>query len=71
MNQINPRKLLNSKWTAVDPQNREKHFLVTDVEFDEEGLVLSCELEAVMSKRVQAIEWVDLKDASRWKYGWK
>lgn len=30
MNQINPSKLLNSKWTAVKPINREKHFLVAD-----------------------------------------
>ena len=71
MNQINPKKLLNSKWTAVDPENREKHFLITDVEFNEEGLVISCALEAVISKRIQAIEWADLKDAIRWQYGWK
>jgi tryptophan-rich hypothetical protein len=27
--QINPAKLLLSKWTAVKPVNKEKHFLVT------------------------------------------
>ena len=26
---LNPRKLLLSKWTAAQPQNRERHFLVT------------------------------------------
>jgi len=71
VNQINPRKLLNSKWTAVNPDNREKHFMVTDVEYDEEGAVLSCALEAVISRRVQAIEWAQLKNTSRWQYGWK
>ena len=35
MNKINPKKLLNSKWTAVKPTNKEKHFLVTEIEFDE------------------------------------
>ncbi|MBO6198792.1 MAG: TIGR02450 family Trp-rich protein, partial [Psychrobacter sp.] len=44
MNKINPKKLLNSKWTAVKPTNKEKHFLVTEIEFDEEGLVISCSI---------------------------
>ena len=39
MNRVNPKKLLHSKWTAVTPKNKEKHFLVVDIEFDEEGLV--------------------------------
>ena len=30
-NQINPKKLRLSKWTAVNPKNKEKHFLVTKV----------------------------------------
>ena len=28
---LNPRKLLHSKWTAVNPQDKEKHFLVTQI----------------------------------------
>ena len=39
MNRVNPRKLLQSKWTAVAPAKREKHFIVTEVEFDEDGVV--------------------------------
>ena len=70
MNRINPRKLLNSKWTAIEPAHREKHFLITDVEFDEEGLVIACALEAVLSKRIESIQWTDLKDATRWTHGW-
>jgi len=31
MNRINPKKLQHSKWTAVQPRNKEKHFLVTAV----------------------------------------
>lgn len=27
--QSNPKKLLNSKWTAVTPTHKENHFLVT------------------------------------------
>ncbi|NLZ79547.1 MAG: TIGR02450 family Trp-rich protein, partial [Gammaproteobacteria bacterium] len=29
MHRINPKKLLHSKWTAVSPVNKEKHFMVT------------------------------------------
>ncbi|WP_404343598.1 TIGR02450 family Trp-rich protein [Pseudoalteromonas mariniglutinosa] len=71
MNQINPAKLLNSKWTAVKPRNKEKHFLVTDIEFDEDGAVVSCVIEAVMLKRAIAINWVELKDQSNWLQGWQ
>jgi hypothetical protein len=30
-NALSPKKLLHSKWTAVEPRNKEKHFLVTKV----------------------------------------
>lgn len=71
MNQINPRKLLRSKWTAVSPSNKEKHFIITDIEFDEEGVVIHCEIEAVMSKRTQLIDWRQLKEQDVWLQGWK
>jgi tryptophan-rich hypothetical protein len=71
MNKINPKKLLNSKWTAVKPNNKEKHFIVSEVEFDEEGMVVSCGIEAVMSKRSMLIDWQDLRDDSYWVHGWK
>jgi len=71
LNQINPKKLLNSKWTAVKPINKEKHFLVTKVKFDEQGLVALCLLEAILSKRESEILWQDLKDMKQWLQGWK
>jgi len=71
MNKINPRKLLSSKWTAVTPSNKEKHFIITEVEFDEEGVVVLCVIEAVMSKRSISINWHDLKNESNWLQGWK
>ena len=70
MNKVNAQKLLNSKWTAQTPQNKEKHFIVTNIEFDEHGEVSSCELEAVFSKRQRYIDWRELKDTGRWKQGW-
>lgn len=71
MNRINPRKLMHSKWTAQRPQAREKHFVVTEVEFDEEGVVTSCVIEAVLTKRAMPIEWQALKDTGIWQHGWK
>ena len=71
MNTISKKKLLHSKWTAVMPQDKEKHFTVTEVEFDEDDAVLSCSIEAVMSKRSFLIEWQVLKDATQWRQGWK
>ncbi|MFT5453516.1 MAG: tryptophan-rich hypothetical protein [Enterobacterales bacterium] len=71
MNKINPKKLLGSKWTAVMPSNKEKHFMVSHVEFDEEEQVISCSIEAVMSKRSIPINWHELKNDSNWLHGWK
>lgn len=70
MNRVHPKKLLNSKWTARKPVGREKHFLVTEVDFDDDGNVVACTLEAVLSKRESAIDWRDLTDATRWRQGW-
>ncbi|MGH1371052.1 MAG: TIGR02450 family Trp-rich protein [Cellvibrionaceae bacterium] len=71
MNQINPRKLLNSKWTASKVVNKEKHFLVSDIEFNEENEVVSCILEAIISKRETDIDWRELSNSERWIQGWK
>jgi tryptophan-rich hypothetical protein len=71
VNKIHPKKLLGSKWTAVTSINKEKHFIVTEIEFDEEEIVVSCSIEAVMSKRSIAINWHDLKDETDWLHGWK
>jgi len=70
MNRINPKKLLHSKWTALDVQNKEKHFMVTKL-IVEEGNITACFLEAVLTKRVAQIDWRELKDASQWCFGWQ
>ena len=71
MNRINPRKLLNSKWTAVKPVNKERHFIVTEIELDEEGEVVKCLIEPVISNRESVIDWQELKNANKWLQGWK
>ena len=68
--QINPEKLLLSKWTAVKPRNKEKHFLVTRLIRDEQEVVVACLLEAVINHREVELDWHALKDASIWLPGW-
>ena len=69
---LSPKKLLLSKWTAVAPQRKEKHFIVTQVHEPEVpgGPVETVELEAVHSGRSQVLGWRELADTTRWKRGW-
>jgi tryptophan-rich hypothetical protein len=71
VNSINPNKLLNSKWTAIKPLNKEKHFLITEIEFDEKGEITHCLIESVLFKRSESIEWRALKNNENWIQGWK
>lgn len=71
MNRINPNKLLLSKWTAAHPQNREKHFLITELFRDEDGAVLDVEVQAVLTKRSERFHWQTLKNSDAWRLGWK
>lgn len=71
MNKFNPKKLLNSKWTAVNPFQKEKHFLITKLEFGEGGDVLHCLMEAVISNREKQIDWKVLENDDNWLQGWK
>ena len=71
MNKINTKKLLNSKWTSVKKKKKEKHFLITELELDENDNVIHCLIEAVISHRVQTINWAELKENEHWIQGWK
>ncbi len=71
MNRINPKKLLNSQWTAVQPVNKERHFIVTKITTDDGGEVISCLLEAIISKRSTDMAWHELQDNEIWLHGWK
>jgi tryptophan-rich hypothetical protein len=72
MNPLNHKKLLLSKWTAVKPVAKQKHFLVSRViqpELDNDP-VEWVEIEAVFSKATQLIAWRELQDDSVWLQGW-
>lgn len=68
---LNPRKLLLSKWTATRPQNRERHFLVTELIRDEADNVIGVELQAVLTQRSQPLDWRQLQDSEHWLQGWR
>ncbi len=70
MNRINPEKLLLSKWTARQPANREKHFIVTRCRRDAENIVVTVDLEAVLTKRNATVAWQSLQDSELWQAGW-
>ena len=53
------------------PVNKEKHFLITELKFDDEGEVIHCLIEAVISNRSEPIEWEVLKNTDNWLQGWK
>jgi tryptophan-rich hypothetical protein len=69
---LNPQKLLLSKWTAVNPQAKEKHFLVTKVIDPEQPkhLIQLVEVEAVLTRRSFTMRWAELTDATKWVQGW-
>jgi tryptophan-rich hypothetical protein len=72
MTKINPKKLLNSKWTAVKPSHKEKHFMVIGLIAPElpATAISLVELEAVYTKRKQTLHWQTLSDEALWSQGW-
>ena len=72
MNKLQPNKLILSKWTAVKPINKQKHFLVSKViePVLEGGKVEWIDLEAVHSKVAHRIPWRELQNEALWLRGW-
>jgi tryptophan-rich hypothetical protein len=72
VNPLNAKKLLLTKWTAVKPVAKQKHFLVSKVIKLEEPSdpIELIEIEAVFSKATQIISWRELQDDSVWRQGW-
>ena len=72
MNPLNPKKLLLTKWTAVKPLAKQKHFLVSRVippNLPTDPLEW-VEIEAAYSKATQIIPWRDLRNDDAWRQGW-
>ncbi|MUH72667.1 TIGR02450 family Trp-rich protein [Psychrosphaera haliotis] len=71
MNKVSPKSLFHSKWTKVNIENKEKHFVITEVEFDEDQRVTKCVIEAAMTQNEYEINWRELKEPKQWKVGWQ
>ena len=72
MNPLNAKKLLLTKWTAVKPTDKQKHFLVSRVIQPElvTDPVEFVEIESVFSKATQIIQWRALQNDEVWRQGW-
>ena len=70
---VNPKKLLLSKWTAVNPVAKQKHFLVSKIITPEmpDQQIEFVEIEAIHSKKTRRIAWRELTDTDVWIRGWK
>lgn len=71
MTQVSPKTLLHSKWTKLAVSNKEKHFVVTAVEFDENNKVSFCLIQAVINRTEYALDWRALKNSAVWRQGWQ
>ena len=73
MNRLSPKKLLLTKWTAVKPIAKQKHFLVSKVILPEQPSekIEFVEIEAVYSKKTTLIAWRDLTNSELWLQGWQ
>lgn len=60
-------KILQSKWTAVNPVNGEKHFLVVRIADHKRREV---KLECVVTKSTQIISYADLVSGEKFVPGW-
>ena len=63
--------LQNSKWTAVEPVNRARHFELkalerTGLQSDHILCVMSC----VVTRSSHRVPWKDLKNKKKWRKGW-
>ena len=69
----NANKLLLSKWTATEPQNKEKHFIVVKLiePAVPDAQTEMIEIEATYTHRSFALPWRDLLDETKWLQGWK
>jgi len=70
-NPVNRNKLPGSKWTAVRPRQREKHFVVLGWVLDADGRPTGeVEIEAVVTGSVRVMPWRELEDPETWRIGW-
>jgi len=71
INPVNHKSLLHSKWTKLTVFNKEKHFIVTELELNEDKKIIRCVIQAVINQAEYDINWRSLKDGNEWLIGWR
>ena len=61
---------VGAKWTALQPERREKHFVVHSRMERADGPIETVRLEAVLTKAVYEIAVSELRDVAHWRSGW-
>ena len=59
-----------AKWTALQPERREKHFVVHSRVERADGPIETVRLEALLTKAVYEITVSELSDVAHWRSGW-
>ena len=59
-----------AKWTALQPERREKHFVVHSRMERADGPIETVRLEALLTKAVYEVSVTKLADATCWCVGW-
>ena len=69
---MSPKNLLDSKWTAAVPRERDKHFVLVRIIPSEStsSSGASVELQSLISKRRMIVPQSELTDPERWRQGW-
>ena len=61
---------VGAKWTALQPERREKHFVVHSRMERADGPIETVRLEALLTKAVYEVSVTKLADATCWCVGW-
>jgi tryptophan-rich hypothetical protein len=63
--------LQNSKWTAVEPVNRARHFELKALERTElQSDPIVCVMRCVVTRNSHRVRWKDLNNKNKWRKGW-
>jgi len=65
------QKLIGSKWTAVSPHNKEKHFELIGVRQADVERPTTHTLRSVMSGITYHVADSELQDTKKWRRGWQ
>ena len=71
-NPVNRKKINQSKWTAITPIKKEKHFVVSEVSYnpDNEQIIDFIIITSVLSNSNYKLDIKDLEDKLKWSQGW-